>query len=114
MIKLSQNPTYTVLVTAEIPGDAGKSIKSSFHIRFKRQSQEEIESIHRRVQASELNDDSLLREVVDGWGKDVQDEHGQELEFNDANLSALLNIYPVRGTTVKAFFDSLKTASQKN
>jgi hypothetical protein len=48
-----------------------------------------------------------------GW-KDVQDENGTLLEFNEANLAAVLNVFPTRMTIVKTFFASISGAKAKN
>ncbi|MYM80535.1 hypothetical protein GTP44_00990 [Duganella sp. FT50W] len=126
MIKITPNPTYSTPVTVELPGDNGRVEKVVFTAVFRRLTISEIEDIHKRLAGptvdadgtadttvATLNDDELVRDVMVGW-KDVQGDDGQQLEFNDANLTALLQIFPVRPTLVRKFFETISNARAKN
>lgn len=118
MIKIAQTPTYPATVNVELPD--GKTVKKvAFTINFHRKTMTEITDIHRRLglpmdNDEKLNDEKLVGEIVAGWGTDVQDEDGQPLEFNDANLAALMDIYPVRPAVVRTFFETLNGGKAKN
>lgn len=114
MIKISQKPTYTAPVNVDLPSDKGQVNKIVFTAQFRRVSQDEVEKIHERIAEGTINDAKLVSEVLVGWGTDVQDDDGNPLEFNDENRAALLNIYPVKPSIVKAFFASLSGAKAKN
>lgn len=131
MIKITSTPTYTAPIVVEMPGDNGKFDKVAFTAVFRRLTIGEIETIHKRLNASvdpkaptedasadpviiPMTDDELVRDVMVGWGKDVIGDDGLPLEFNDAHLTALLDIFPVRPTIVRRFFDTIANARAKN
>lgn len=126
MIKITQSPTYSAPVAVDIPTDKGKTVKTVFTAIFRRVSMEEIEELQERLKqkfnddgsmdttVERLKDDELVRDVMVGWGKDVVGDDGEPLEFNDANLTALLNIFPVRPQIVRTFFDTISNARAKN
>lgn len=127
MIKITPTPTYSTPIVVEMPGDNGKIDKVTFTAIFRRLNIAEIETIHKRLASKvdgtegvddqklqELNDDELVRDVMVGWGKDVLGDDGQPLDFNDANFTALLNIFPVRPTIVRRFFETIANARAKN
>jgi len=113
MFKIATNPTYTAQVKVDLPADNGKTVQKVFSATFKRLSQSELDSVTDRLSAKELTDSGLINEVMVGWG-DVQDENGNQLEFNDTNLAALLDVFPVRPTIVKTFLATLAGAKAKN
>jgi hypothetical protein len=120
MFSIAVNEQYPTPVEVEIPTGNGKSTKHSFIVYFNRKSQAELDEIHRRLNALQLRDgeellldEDLMKEVLAGW-EGVQGKDGTPLEFNDENMVALLNIYPVRPTLVTAFFGSIKTSKRKN
>jgi hypothetical protein len=113
MFKIATNPSYTAQVRVDVPTDNGKSVQKVFSATFKRLSQAELDNLSDRVSAKELNDSTLIDEVMVGWDG-VADENGTPLEFNDQNLAALLNVFPVRPTLIRTFYNSLNTAKTKN
>lgn len=114
MIKINPSASYTAPVHVEIPADHGKLDKVVFTARFRRLTLPEIDSVQKRLNDGELSDDALVRHVMVGWGEDVLDDDDKPLEFNDANLTALLNIFPVRPQIVRKFFDTITGAKAKN
>jgi hypothetical protein len=109
----AKNQTYTADVRVEKPGDKGKAKVQVFVARFKRVTQDELDDIHVRLQDGGLKDAALIREVMVGWEK-VLGEDGRELEFNDDNLTLVLDDFPVRPTVVKTFFATINSAVTKN
>lgn len=114
MFVISQAPTYTVPVKVFTPSDKGKTTTSTFTATFRRLSMEEIEEMNAKLKEKALTDTQLLHDVMVGWGEDVMDADGNQLPFNERNFDALLNVFPVRGTLVQAFMESLNTAAAKN
>lgn len=109
----SANQTYSTSVRVDVPTDGGKNKTHVFKAIFKRVSQSELDNIHERIQEKTLTDAGLINEVMVGWD-DVADEHGQKVEFNPDNLSALLDMYPTRPTIVQTFFTTINNAVRKN
>lgn len=107
------NQTYAADVRVDLPGDKGKSKVQVFVGHFKRVSQDELDDIHARLAEGSVKDAGVVREVMVGWEK-VFDENGSELEFNDDNLTKLMNIFPVRPTIVQTFFATINNAVRKN
>ncbi|WP_136414830.1 phage tail assembly chaperone [Herbaspirillum sp. ST 5-3] len=113
MFKIAVNPTYTAEVKVDVPTDNGKTVQRVFEAKFKRPTQTELDSIYKRIKDSELSDAGLIDEVMVGWSA-VADEEGTALEFNPANLAALLEIHPTRPTIVQTFFSTVHGAKRKN
>lgn len=109
MFKIALTETYTAPVVVELPGS---KTRNTFDAVFRRLSQPEIDALLERVKEGALSDAGFVREVVAGW-RGVADENG-ELEFTEANLDRLLEIFPVAGCIVEGFFASIAGAKQKN
>lgn len=123
MYKSAVSETYHTPVEIKVPDGKGGSVKHKFKVEFKRQSQDELDEIHRRLNLSKLNDgeklmtdDELLEQVLVGWQEQqlLLTTNGNPAEFSDEARSAMLNIFPVRPTLVNAFFDSIKSGARKN
>lgn len=114
MFVIAQKPTYTIPVKVLIPSDKGKTTSHTFTAEFRRMSMREIEEMNARLKEQTITDTQLLQDVMVGWGEDVQDADGNPLPFTERNFEALLDVYPTRGTLVKAFMESLSSASAKN
>jgi hypothetical protein len=113
MFKIATNPTYTTVVKVDMLADKGKTVQNVFSAIFKRLSQSELDNVMERLGSKELSDSGLIEEIMVGWDG-VTDESGEPLEFNDTNLAALLDVFPVRPTLVKTFFTSIAGAKAKN
>lgn len=120
MFKISGSDTYFTPVIVEVPDGTGKGIKHSFKVKFRRLTQTELVEVYRRIDVNQLAegeeklmDAELLRDVMVGW-EGVQDPNGNDVDFNEENMAALLEIFPVRPTIVTAYFDSIKTGKRKN
>ena len=114
MIKIAQKPTYTHKVKAELPGDDGKTINTTFSLSFFRLTQTELDEMAKSVNEKKMTDNDVLKRVVAGFGPDVQDEDGNALEFNEDNLMALADVFPLRPAMIRAYYASLETAKAKN
>lgn len=101
----------------------GKAMPKTFIAHFPRLSQSEIDEIVKRAKLTEeadsdsvddkLTDDELARKVLIGWDE-VIDDQGQPVEFSPAMRDKLLEIFPVRPSVVKAWFESVSGVKRKN
>lgn len=121
--------SYPCTITVGMIDDNGVKKDHKFTIRFRRVAQDELESIHDRLNVGKqktdgetppgetlekLTDNQLLHEVVVGFGSDVLGEDDKPLEFNADNLNLLANTFPCRPAMVQAFFDSCQKVLRKN
>ena len=113
MFKLSTTPTYFATVSVEFPDGDGKTKRATFDAEFRRLSQSELESFQQRVSDGILTDSGFAAEVLVGW-RGVKDEDDSDLPFSEANRERLLDIYPVRPSVIKAFYESIAGAKAKN
>ena len=122
--KLITKPEFTGIVNAEIPGDNERAQKVSFHVEFKRLTTREYDDLLARMRASAKavedgleateTDQSLVDEVLTGFGDDGFDDNGNPLAFTPGNVQALCDVFPLRAAIVSAFFASYAKAKAKN
>jgi hypothetical protein len=107
--KRTQNPTFTAKVAVNIPNDKGGFDKSTYLGIFKRVSADEVTTLRE----SGLSNEDLVRKVLVGW--EMKDEDtGEDVPFNKAELEAALQILPFPLSTALAFFESVNGARSKN
>lgn len=107
--KRTQKPTFTAPVTVSIPNDKGGFDKSTFVGKFKRLSTDELKVLR---ESSLSNEDVVRRTLVDWELKD--EETGEAVPFNEAELEALLQISPTPYATAQAFWECVTGARSKN
>ena len=124
--KLETTPRFSAEVTAEIPGDNGRASKVKFHVWFKRPSTTQFDELVERINAHKagkattesgllaMSDQQFIDEQLDGFGDDLFDDNGNELEFSPSNVQALCAVFPMRPSIVSAFFDGFLKAKVKN
>ena len=105
--KLAQKPSYTVPVKVHTPNDKGSFDTSEFKVQFKRTSMEELNALKDTEQVD------VMRSVIVGFS-DLLDEDDKAVDFNEINLSALLNIPQALQALKLAFWDSIFKAETKN
>jgi hypothetical protein len=119
---LKQSATYIWPITLVLPVDGGKRQKHTFDGELRRLPQSRISEIIKLAQLQErgaladdeeLRDQDAAKEVLVGWANIVDDE-GEDVPFSDSKLNELLEIPTVAGQIVRAWFDSLEVAKQKN
>jgi hypothetical protein len=110
---LKQTDSYTWPVPVELPADGGRFNKQTFDAQFKRLPQDRIRDIMDKIQAGEIDDDTLCREILIGWSG-VQDNKSEEIPFSESSLNVMLNVQMVAAAVVSAWFDSLAKAKRKN
>lgn len=105
--KIALTPTYTVNVKVSLPNDKGTFDTSEFKAKFKRVSMEELDALREKTHAD------ALREVLAGYS-DLIDEKGEQVDFNEANVNALLSIPQALSALSEAFWASIFNAKAKN
>lgn len=97
---------YDWEVTVQSP-EKGKFKKETFTAKFK--------NVGRKAFAKliESGDDNFVTTVLAGWSG-IKDADGNEIEYNEDNLEAILdNQYIVLGI-IKAYGESVQGATEKN
>jgi len=113
MFKIVQPTEYAWGVTVELPMDGGRVEKQTFDAVFKRVSQTRLIEIQKLIEAGEIRDIDLAREVLVGW-KGVVDGEGGEVPFSESARDQLFDIPMVASAVVLAFMASLTGAKRKN
>lgn len=137
MFRLAASPTFIAPVSAQIPGDRGKTTKVLFHVHFRRLSQQEYQGLLRRLEESRndlqrrikeakdagedssslaptFGDREMIDEVLTGFESDLVGEDGRTpLEFTPANVDDLCAIYPIQPAIVQSFFEHFGRAAEK-
>lgn len=105
--KRAQKPTFSTLVTVNIPNDKGGFDKNTFTGVFRR-----IEADEREALAA-LPHADVVRSVLVNW--DLTDDDTKEpVPFTPAELEATLKILPTPMATALAFWECINGARSKN
>jgi hypothetical protein len=110
---LSQKSSYTWPVKYGTPKDAGKIEKSEFMAEFKRLPQSRLDAIQKQALDNAVDDDQFIGEILIGWSG-IKTPEGEEVLFNEATRSVVLDLAGMRAAIVQAFFDSIAGAARKN
>lgn len=113
---LSVSQSYKWPVTVELATDGGGREKFSFDAEFKRLPSEKVkELLNPDEDAGPVTDEEFCRENLVGWAG-IKDVKGADVPFSYEALNQLLQIHPVPGSIVQAWFDSISggKAKQKN
>ena len=106
--KKTTKPTFTSRVTVLTPNDKGGHDKSQFDAVFKYVGNaaelEELRNLPTR---------DVMEKVLLGW-KEFVDEQGAEVDFNAAEVQALLSIPQALYGLMEAFWSNVVKASIKN
>lgn len=113
MFVIKQSQSYFWPVEVLFPISGGKHDKQTFDVEFKRISQTRIKEIGKLIDAGEITDADLCKELVVGW-KGVTDEKSEEMPFSTGALEGLLDVHLVAAAIVTAWFGSLSAAKRKN
>lgn len=126
MFVVSQKPTFTAPVVANIPGDGGRVEKAKFSVIFKALSKDEVDEMLGRIRrrakevdgntsdSTPLKDRELLDELLVGFGADVVEEDRTPMKFTPSNVDRLCAIWPIEAAIVKSFFEHYISAPAKN
>jgi hypothetical protein len=117
--------SYKWPVKVAIPIDGGKWHTQTFTGSFRRlprAESKELVSLMGEMQRALDNGQSIedvpdgsdvVRRVLTGWA-DIKDDDGEDLPFNGTNLERLLEVGPFVNGVMKAYFESLDPAKEKN
>lgn len=123
MFKLSKKSSFEKVVKTNILNDKGGYTSATFTVVYNRMSQSEIDSLIDEISArpdpqnadeERKTDIIYAKRLMVGFGKDICDEAGEQLEFNDTNLQAFLDEPGVASAVVKTFFDTIGGLRVKN
>lgn len=110
---LKQSDTYAWPVTFDIPVDGGRHEKQTFDVQFKRMPQKWIRDIAKKIDADEVFDVDVAREVVLGWSG-ITDDAGKEVPFSQKALDQVLDVPTLASAMVLAYFNSVAGVKAKN
>ena len=97
---------YDWEVTVQSP-DKGKFKKETFTAKFKNEGRKAFADL------IEAGDENFVKSVLVGWSG-IKDANGNEIEYNEENLEAILdNQFIVLGI-IKAYGESVQGANEKN
>lgn len=110
---LKQSDTYSWPVTFNVPVDGGRHDSQTFDASFKRKPQKWIRDIVKRIDADDVIDTDVARQVLVGWSG-VNDENGKEIPFSQKALDQLLEVPTLASAIVLAYFNSVAGVKVKN
>lgn len=119
MFVLTRDHAYDWPVDVKVPVDGGRFETRAFTARFRIPAKARMDELFRTSGSATAkafpNDFDLAREVLVGW-KDVEDETGGPLAFDDQNRDALLSVPYVLSAIIEAYLGSLygQAARRKN
>lgn len=105
--KLALKPTYFAQISVSVPNEHGKRDVSKFSAEFKRVGLDRLNELRT------MPHPEVLAEVLVGW-KDLHDENGDDVPFNDDTKKALFDIPQAFDALVASFWDSIFGAKAKN
>lgn len=103
----------TVNVKAEITGDYGKKIMVPFKARYRRYTIHEAKELMDRVKTDDLDDETLINEVLLGWS-DLRGNNNETVEFCPEALSEAMSVMGYRKALVEGFINQQFEIDTKN
>jgi hypothetical protein len=110
---LKQTDSFSWPVSIELPVDGGRHEKQTFDVQFKRMPQKWIRDIAKKIDADQVIDVDVAREVVVGWSG-ITDDAGKEVPFSQKALEQLLDVPTLAGSVVMEFFKATAGVKAKN
>lgn len=112
MFQIVQKDTYWWPVTVELPTDGGRREKHTFEAEFRRMPQTRLDELAGEARSGAVEDAVLGNEILVGWrGVSAGDA---ELPFSDTARDRMYALPGARAAVIRAFFESLSGARQKN
>lgn len=105
--KIAQKPSYEVTVKVSTPNDKNGFDTSDFKAKFKRVGMEELDELRKLPQKE------VLQRVMVGFS-DLLDEDNAQIDFNEINFNALMDIPQAQSACSEAFWESIFKAKAKN
>ena len=112
MFNLALSESYTWPVELQVAADGGQWTKLPFEVRFRRLSQERIDSVAKWVDAEDFDPNGLIREIVMGWDGIVVDD--APLPFSLSALDRVLNVPGATRAILRAWRESLREGPRGN
>jgi hypothetical protein len=112
MFQLKRDRTFSWPVDVEVPADGGAFAKQRFTARFKEVSGDRLVELAKARPGE--GDVHILREVVVGWGEDVQDEDGSPLPFSEETLGRMIAVPYVRLALLRTYAEAIGGLLEKN
>jgi hypothetical protein len=110
---LKQSDTFSWPVTFDLPVDGGLYETQTFDAQLKRMPQSWIREIAKKIDADEVTDTEVAKEILSGWAG-ITDESDKEIPFSQKTLEQLLDIPTLSGSVVLAFFKATAGVKEKN
>lgn len=102
---------YPVIVESRTKD--GRILKQSFKAKFLIPSQTEINDLI-GPDAENVNDEKIIEKVLLGWDE-MEDDKGDPLDFTPQNVAEIMEEFPTRPTTVRAWLTLVgKLGQRKN
>ena len=106
---------YLWPVAFTLAGDNGAMQEFTFTAQFRQLPQREIDALFEKLKETppQISDTDIVKQVLIGW-RDVQDESGQPVPFNNDSLDTLLDYPRARAGIARAYFESVVGKAEKN
>lgn len=108
MFILDLSETYKWPVSISFPVDGGKYKEHKITLEYKRIPASKIAELG---QSEGISDIDYVKQIVVGW--DLKDKDGEPLDFNDDNLTKLVNIPGAGAAIAQAFYESVTGAAKR-
>lgn len=105
--KLAQRKTFTQTVKVHMPNDKGTFDTHDFKATFSLPNLAELDELRAMPQPE------VMRKVLLGYS-DLKTESGEDVDFNEDNVAALLSIPQALSGLTEAFWGGLFKAREKN
>ncbi len=103
MFCLDLSPTFRATVRFEATGADGARVVHAFAADFVRLTEDEMRTLATEIAAQQLDDRTIARRLLRGWGDDVRDAAGNALPYTPANVDRVLNVHGVPGAMLHAW-----------
>ena len=107
MFKLQQKPLVWWPVTIKVPVDGGQISEHEIQVQFELLDQDKYDELALK------GDSHVVKQITKNW-KDIADEHGETLPFNEDNLALLTNKIFVRTGILFGYMSAVSGAPIKN
>lgn len=116
MFKLAASPHYWWPIKLLQPADgevAGVVLEHQFEAKFARLDEDEFDALVKRIRDEKPTDRVIAAWVLKGY-RELADESGAAIPFDEANVQRLLRQPGAGSAVVSAFFESRRPSAAKN
>lgn len=108
---------YRYTVAVPYYDEDGARKEKSFKAIFRRLKTAELKSLVDATTSDDpdkrIDDAEFIRRVLVGWSG-ITNGAGEELEFSEVHLDAVLDTHPLPTCIVQAWFESIRVGERKN